>query len=66
MAAAGLDIVTEVCRRFADNENPFELLSEDVIWREVPMFDHDDPSAATAASPSSSAAGSAPGRLVGA
>jgi ketosteroid isomerase-like protein len=40
--APAVDIVTEVCRRFADNEDPFELLSEDVVW-EVPMFDHDDP-----------------------
>jgi ketosteroid isomerase-like protein len=40
--APAVDIVTEVCRRFADNEDPFELLLEDVVW-EVPMFDHDDP-----------------------
>ena len=39
---AAVDIVTEVCRRFAENENPFELLDENVVW-EVPMFDHDDP-----------------------
>jgi ketosteroid isomerase-like protein len=40
--AAAVDIVTEVCRRFAENEDPFELLDQNVVW-EVPMFDHDDP-----------------------
>jgi ketosteroid isomerase-like protein len=38
---AAVDIVTEVCRRFADDEDPFELLADDVVW-EVPMFDHDE------------------------
>jgi ketosteroid isomerase-like protein len=36
-----LRIVTEVCRRFAENEDPFELLSEDVVWT-VPMLDQQD------------------------
>ena len=40
--SAAVDIVTEVCRRFADNEDPFPLLDENVTW-EVPMFDHDAP-----------------------
>ena len=39
---AAADIVSEVCRRFADDEAPFDLLAEDVVW-EVPMFDHDEP-----------------------
>ena len=36
---AAVDTVTEVCRRFTEDEAPFELLSEDILW-EVPMFDH--------------------------
>jgi ketosteroid isomerase-like protein len=39
---AAVDIVTEVCRRFAENENPFDLLAEDVTWR-VPMLDQLEP-----------------------
>jgi ketosteroid isomerase-like protein len=39
--AAAVDIVTEVCRRFAEDQDPFELLSDDIVW-EVPMFDHDE------------------------
>jgi ketosteroid isomerase-like protein len=38
---AAVDIVTEVCRRFARDESPFDLLADDVVW-EVPMFDHDE------------------------
>jgi ketosteroid isomerase-like protein len=38
---AATDIVTEVCRRFAADENPFDLLSDDIVWS-VPMFDHDE------------------------
>ena len=41
MAAAAVDIVSEVCRRFTQDEQPFDLLSEDILW-EVPMFDHDE------------------------
>jgi ketosteroid isomerase-like protein len=40
--SAAVDIVSEVSRRFTRDENPFELLSEDIVW-EVPMFDHDHP-----------------------
>jgi ketosteroid isomerase-like protein len=39
--AAPVDIVTEVCRRFAENESPFELLDENVVWT-VPMLDQQD------------------------
>src|SRR3954453_1797926 len=39
---AAVDIVTEVCRRFAENENPFDLLAEDVPCK-VPMLDQREP-----------------------
>ena len=39
--AAAVEIVTEVCRRFADNEQPFDLLAEDITWK-VPMLDQQD------------------------
>ena len=38
---AALEVVTEVCRRFSDNENPFELLAEDITWK-VPMLDQQE------------------------
>jgi ketosteroid isomerase-like protein len=41
MPAAAVDIVTEVCRRFAENEDPFPLLAEDITWK-VPMLDQVD------------------------
>jgi ketosteroid isomerase-like protein len=41
MTDAAVDVVTEVCRRFAENEDPFPLLDEDITWR-VPMLDQLD------------------------
>src|SRR5215212_1097098 len=40
--AAPVDIVREVCRRLADNEDPFDLLAEDITWK-VPMLDQQEP-----------------------
>jgi len=39
--AAAVEIVSEVCRRFADNEDPFPLLAEDITWK-VPMLDRQE------------------------
>ena len=41
MTAAAVDIVTEVCRRFAADEDPFPLLSQDITWK-VPMLDQQE------------------------
>jgi ketosteroid isomerase-like protein len=38
MAAAPLDVVQEIYRRFIFDEDPFELFADDVVW-EVPMLD---------------------------
>ena len=38
MSPAPIDVVREVYRRYIFDEDPFDLLAEDVVW-EVPMLD---------------------------
>ena len=40
--AAAAEIVSEVCRRFAEDEDPFPLLDENITWK-VPMLDQQEP-----------------------
>jgi ketosteroid isomerase-like protein len=41
VADTAVDIVNEVCRRFAEDEDPFPLLDENITWK-VPMLDQQD------------------------
>jgi ketosteroid isomerase-like protein len=39
---AAVQVVAEICRRFAEDEDPFPLLAEDITWK-VPMLDQVEP-----------------------
>jgi ketosteroid isomerase-like protein len=39
---AAVNVVAEVCRRFAEDEDPFPLLADDITWK-VPMLDQQEP-----------------------
>src|SRR3954451_5335361 len=42
MDGAPIDVVREIYRRFIFDEDPFDLMAEDIVW-EVPMFDQAEP-----------------------